>query len=50
MFPAEAGEDGRDARDELGEGGTTLRFGVPALDHHVVAERTESGRLFHILF
>lgn len=37
MLAAEAGEDGGDARHQLGEGGPTLRLGVPALNHHRVA-------------
>lgn len=47
MLAAEAGEDGGDARHQLGEGGPALRLGVPALDHHRVAVgrggRAESG-------
>lgn len=38
MLPAEAGEDGGDARHQLGEGRTTLRLRMPALDHDGVAE------------
>lgn len=37
VLPAEAGEDGGDARHQLGEGGPPLRLRVPALDHHRVA-------------
>ncbi len=37
MLPAEAGEDGGDARHQLGEGGPPLRLRMPALDHHGVA-------------
>lgn len=39
VLAAEAGEDGRDARHQLGEGGPTLRVRMPALDHHRVARR-----------
>ena len=39
VLAAEAGEDGRDARHQLGEGGPTLRVWMPALDHHCVARR-----------
>lgn len=38
VLPAETGEDGGDARHELVERGPPLRIGVPALDHHCVAE------------
>ena len=39
VLPAEAGEDGGDAGDQLGEGRPPLRLGMPALDHHRVATR-----------
>lgn len=39
VLAAEAGEDGGDARHQLGERGPPLGIGVPALDHHHVAER-----------
>lgn len=42
VLPAEAGEDGGDTRHQLGERGPPLRLGVPALDHHRVAEGEES--------
>lgn len=40
VLAAEAGEDGGDARHQLGERGPALRLGVPALDHH----RVPAGR------
>lgn len=47
MLAAEAGEDGGDARHQLGERGPALRLGVPTLDHYRVAagrgEGAESG-------
>lgn len=43
MLPAEAGEDGGDARHQLGEGGPPLRLRVPALDHHCVAGGRGAG-------
>lgn len=38
VLPAKTGEDGGDTRHQLGERGTPLGIGVPALDHHRVAE------------
>lgn len=46
MLSAEAGEDGRDSRDQLRECGSALGFRVPALDHHVVAEK-KTEKMFH---
>lgn len=43
VLPAEAGEDGGDARHQLGEGGPPLRLRVPALDHHRVAGGRGAG-------
>lgn len=37
VLPAKTGEDGGDARHQLGERGPPLGIGVPALDHHRVA-------------
>lgn len=37
VLPAEAGEDGGDARHQLGEGGPPLWLWMPAFDHHRVA-------------
>lgn len=38
VLAAETGEDGGDARHQLGERRPPLGIGVPALDHHRVAE------------
>lgn len=38
VLPAKTGEDGGDARHQFGERGPPLGIGVPALDHHRVAE------------
>lgn len=48
VLPAEAGEDGRDARHQLGERGPALRLRVPALDHHGVAAGEERSK--HVFF
>lgn len=51
VLPAEAGEDGGDARHQLGEGGPPLRLWMPALDHDRVAggaggERSQNEAIF----
>lgn len=38
VLAAKTGEYGGDARHQLGERGPPLGIGVPALDHHRVAE------------
>lgn len=43
VLPAEAGEDGGDARHQLGESGPALGLGVPALDHQCVAGGEAGG-------
>ena len=49
MLSAEAGEHGRDAGDELRESGPSLKFGVPTLDHHIVAERKRETEVLHLI-
>ena len=46
MLAAKAGEDGGDARHQVGDRGAALRLRVPAFDHHCVAggEKREESK------